>query len=363
MTPGSLRKRIIIPVGAVLVSLLVSAAWGYWLIGRDYLFDTVQSRVKTVRVLFRENLARDFETMRGLVSLIAKDPELRRPWLTRDRQALLEHADPIFKELRRRHRVTHFYFHGLDRVSFLRVHSPERHGDTIERFTLNGAIERERTVGGIELGPLGTFTLRVVAPWYLDGKLAGYLELGEEIEHITPQLRRTVGAELLFVIDKRQLDRAGWEEGLKLLGRSSDWERFPDFVVADATMDAAELDLEALIPASGVLADEDLLTPVKSLGRSYYAGILNLHDAGTRHVGYIVVLDDVTKEIASVQWMTLLLGLGVIVLGGGLLAFFWLYLGRVEREQMQARVRLTELLAAQGGIEEQLDEDEKDLWG
>jgi hypothetical protein len=362
MTPGSLRKRIIIPVGTVLVALLVSAAWGYWLTGRDYLFDTVRSRVKTVRVLFRENLARDFETMRGLISLLDRDPGLREAWLARDREALLKHAEPIFKELRRRHRVTHFYFHGLDRVCFLRVHSAERYGDAIERFTLNGAMERERTVGGIELGPLGTLTLRVVGPWYLDGKLAGYIELGEEIEHITPQLRRTVGAELLFLIDKRHLDRAGWEEGLRMLGRSDDWEQLSDFVVVDATLDETALGLEALIPDPGILADEDFLTPLKSPGRSYYAGVLNLHDAGTRHVGYIVVLDDVTKEVASVQRMTLLLGLIVIVLGGGLLAFFWLYLGGVELEQIRARTRLAELLAEHGQIGKQLGKDEKDLW-
>jgi hypothetical protein len=362
MTPGSLRKRIIIPVGTVLVSLLITAAWGYWRTGRDYLFETVRSRVRMVRVLFRENLARDFETMRGLVSVLSNEPGLREAWLARDRDALLQQAAPILRELRRRHHVTHLYFHGVDRLCFLRVHKPDLYGDTVERFTLDGAIEREKPVGGIELGPLGTFALRVVSPWYVDGEPTGYIELGEELEQITPRLRRTVGADLVFLIDKRHLDRAGWEQGRELLGRSGDWEQFSDFVVADSTLDVTELDLDALIPSMGAFIDEGLLNPLKSSSRTYYAGVLNLHDAGTRQVGYIVVLDDATEEIASVQRMTLLLGLGVLVLGGGLLGFFWLYLGSVEREQIRARAELAQLVAEHGGVEEPLAEDEKNLW-
>ena len=64
----------------------------------------------------------------------------------------------------------------------------------------------------------------------------------------------------------------------------------------------------------------------------------------------------------SIDGMTLLLGLGVIVLGGGLLAFFCLYLGSLERDQIRARAELAELLAEEESIETQTDEDEKDLW-
>ncbi|MCC6933984.1 MAG: hypothetical protein IT292_12170 [Deltaproteobacteria bacterium] len=74
------------------------------------------------------------------------------------------------------------YFITPDRTCILRVHKPEKQGDIINRFT---TLEAERTgklAAGIEIGPLGTFTLRVVNPVYSKGMLVGYLELGKEIE-------------------------------------------------------------------------------------------------------------------------------------------------------------------------------------
>ena len=62
------------------------------------------------------------------------------------------------------------------------MHDPNRYGDVIQRVTLDRATEGG-TSWGIELGPLGTFTLRLVHPWRIDGKLAGYIEVGEEIGH------------------------------------------------------------------------------------------------------------------------------------------------------------------------------------
>ena len=75
-----------------------------------------------------------------------------------------------------KYRVTHFYFHGLGRACFLRVHNPAKYGDYITRFTMDAAEKKQEIVHGIELGPFGTFTLRVVHPWRISGELAGYIE-------------------------------------------------------------------------------------------------------------------------------------------------------------------------------------------
>lgn len=86
--------------------------------------------------------------------------------------------------------VTHCYFITPDKECFLRVHQPERHGDIITRFTLDQAIRNNEVASDIELGPLGTFTLCVVKPWLINGQLAGYLELGREIEFLTGELKK-----------------------------------------------------------------------------------------------------------------------------------------------------------------------------
>ncbi len=58
-----------------------------------------------------------------------------------DRERLLEDYKDIFATLLGKYSITHFYFHGPDRVNLLRVHNPERNGDLIDRFT---ALEAER---------------------------------------------------------------------------------------------------------------------------------------------------------------------------------------------------------------------------
>ena len=99
----------------------------------------------------------------------------------------------LFESLHREHALTHLYFFDKNRVCLLRVHKPEKHGDLINRFT---AIEAERTgktASGIELGPLGTFTLRVVQPVFEGQTLLGYVELGKEIEDVLQALHTGSG--------------------------------------------------------------------------------------------------------------------------------------------------------------------------
>ena len=67
--------------------------------------------------------------------------------------------------------ITHFYFHDAHRINLLRVHQPERFGDLISRHTALKAEKSAAMFSGIELGPLGTFTLRSVLPVFNDGKL------------------------------------------------------------------------------------------------------------------------------------------------------------------------------------------------
>ncbi|WP_457553539.1 hypothetical protein [Desulfobacula sp.] len=68
--------------------------------------------------------------------------------------------------------------------------NPLRYGDMINRFTTPKAQKENAPASGIELGPFGTFTLRVVHPWVMGGKTAGYIELGMEIKHITPEIKK-----------------------------------------------------------------------------------------------------------------------------------------------------------------------------
>jgi hypothetical protein len=52
-------------------------------------------------------------------------------------------AGPTQQALQTKGKVTHLYFHRLNRTNLLRVHWPEEHDDLIDRRTLLEAEKRE----------------------------------------------------------------------------------------------------------------------------------------------------------------------------------------------------------------------------
>lgn len=106
-----------------------------------------------------------------------------------DRRRLLRVGAPLYARLNRDFNITHFYFTAPDRVNILRLHALGRAGDRIERVTTLTAERDDDTAFGVEMGPLGTFTLRLVRPWHDrgSGALIGFFNwhvgrIGRRIE-------------------------------------------------------------------------------------------------------------------------------------------------------------------------------------
>jgi len=247
MKKNNVRLRIIIPVIIILAILMSGIIFLFYNHQQNLICENVRSRIDGLTLAFPGRLANDAELMDGLIDFIKTDEDLKVAWIAKDREALLGAAAPILKDLGLKYRVTHFYFHGPDSVNFLRVHNPPRYGDVINRYTMAEADELQSPSYGIELGPLGSFTLRVVHPWSIDGESVGFIELGEEIEHITPYIKRMLHIDLVFFVEKQFLDRKKWREGLKMVGRKGDWDRFRDFVVIDRTIDVTTSNLRDIL--------------------------------------------------------------------------------------------------------------------
>jgi len=208
--PENLTKRIVLPVAVCITALLAAGVLSTRYSLHGSVDEVFRTQLSGTQRLLDGLLDAEAKFMSGQLERLAEDRELQDAWLARDSSALLRRAKPILEGLRASYRVTHFYFIDPDQVCFLRVHHPEKRGDTLSRFTLDSAVRAGKPVHGIELGPLGTFTLREVHPWRIGGEVKGYLELGMEIGHLTPQLKSCLGVELLFAVDKARLDRPRW---------------------------------------------------------------------------------------------------------------------------------------------------------
>lgn len=216
---------------------------------------------------------------------LAADPALVAPFRARDRAALLAAARPAFARLAAERSVSHFYF--LDpepaRTCFLRVHKPELHGDVVERETFARAIASKRIGAGKELGKTA-FALRVVKPMRDRGRVIGYVELGEDIDHFIERVQSATGDDFGLLVEKARVDRAE----LARVRRDDRWDERPDVVLVVSTMwDEKRIDIGgplAKLPASGTAVRE-----WKEGDRAYAGAAFPLRDAADRVIGALFV--------------------------------------------------------------------------
>lgn len=325
----SLRRRVLMPLTVLLLlflGTLILMANGFL---EEELTRELWHKQQTTEVVFKELIAQRGELMDATIDQIAKDKSLQQAMINGDRAALLRLAQPTFKALLAEHEITHFYFHDTKGINVLRVHQPDRFGDLIDRFTLKRSMKISKFSFGIELGPLGTFTLRTVSPWYVDGRLIGYIELGEEIDQLVRKLSTLTQTELLIAIHKSYLNRQSWEAGMKMLGRKGIWEHLPEVVVVDQTM-----------PSLGARASAFLTTKVQGTPtefeftvdeREVHGRVLPLRDAADRIVGNFVVMHDMTEQTAKYRRSIALVAGFCLLMGGVLFASCYILLGKAGK--------------------------------
>jgi class 3 adenylate cyclase/ActR/RegA family two-component response regulator len=327
----NITKHILIPLSLTLFFLLTISIMGIYLLQRVHLNDEVEKRLKETEQLFKMKLDEEAKILESQINFLQFDKNIQNAYQVKDREALLHHAKPYFKVIHKKYQVTHFYFINMDKICFLRVHNPQRYGDTVPRFTLAEAMRKDKPVSGIELGKFGTFTLRLVYPWRINGSVIGYIELGKEIEHITLALKKIWGVELFFLIKKSFLNREDWEEGLRMMGRVGDWTEFSHFVIIDKTMPTIPKAFKKLEPLLSHSKDElKTLFNLTLNHKRYSGGFVHLIDAGHRKLGDIFVLNDVSKQEMALEILLILLTMFSIFISSGLLLFFYSFVNEIE---------------------------------
>lgn len=321
------RKKLFIPLSLAMIFFLSGLIYTVYQLQWDHIGADTGTKIQSFHKNYQSQIQSETDLLNGFLLMIKGDKSLQQAWLAGNRAALLKQASPIFEELRRRGLVTHFYFITADKKCFLRVHKPESRDDIIDRTTMDIAAHLAKPAHGIEMGPFGTVALRVVHPWIINGRLTGYIELSEDVEQITARISRIMDIELLSVVDKNFLEKGKWEQGLRMSGRTANWDQYREFVVVSSNTDKKYTELGKVLD---VLQQGAGRFMVRSDGRVLDGGFDASIDAAGNNIGRFIIISDVSNEEKSLHTLLLRLFALTLLISGLALAFFDWYISRIH---------------------------------
>jgi signal transduction histidine kinase len=326
--PRRVKATFIWPFAIVLTFILgafVATAYFLEVRVRDR---ALADRVAAVAKLVDQKLSKDTNLMQAVLRTMMGNHAIEAAFASRDRDALLREVGPLFETLRTDHRITHLYFNSPDLVNVLRLHSPGEFGDLINRATTTKARDQGKAVHGLELGPLGTLTLRLVTPWRRSDGILGYLEIGEEIEYLVDEIRDSLSMDLFVLVDKRFLLPQQWQHGLTLLKRQGSWDRFGSQVMVAQTTGLPSALNDSVLASLSIGGTEVF----EDGSRALHLAMLPLEDASGRRIGDLVVMRDITALQKTFQRSVMAVTFLSLLAGAGVLGLFYFALDRVERD-------------------------------
>ena len=324
-----IRVKIFIPTIVFLALLFVIISTIFYYHEKNNMAIDIKLAGRSLNQAFDNLLDDEAKVMQGISDFLQKDKIIQHNFIEKDREKLLSSTKDIFNQIKSKYKITHFSFHNINNVNFLRVQNPSRYGDLINKFAVMESSKTKKSVCGIELGHCGVFILRLVSPFKVDGELIGYIELGMEIDHLTPKLKRLEKVDLIFLIEKQYLKKKEWEEGLKVMGRSGNWDQFSSVVVIDQSLKEIPELLQNYIGSShNKYSKWQEVCSIDNLIYSCY--FVPLYDAWGKIVGDIVVLKDITEEkrrLNSLIFYVFLFTVVMIVISS---FFLWKFLGKIS---------------------------------
>lgn len=354
-----LNLKILLPMSfGILILLALYIGSTSWYLERE-IQNNLRQKVSNVDSRFHSMLTQRAQIMRVQLEQLARSTDLQQLMIQKNRSGMLAEVKPTFQLLLDHLRISHYYVHNPDQTVFLRVHNPTLHSDRITRHTLQQAAHTQQATYGVELGALGTFTLRTVLPWHKDGKLLGYLELGEEIDLLVSNYFKHDKTALTLTINKQFLDRKQWEVGVKMLGKSpATWDQLADKVIVQTSI--PEMLPEILAVLQHKPLDPDKRIKLTFAERKYQGLLQPLSDSSGRQVGDFLVLHDVTDTLSDYWDAVLIFTCFYLLTTGGFLLFTSTILRKTEKQlkttDQQLLGEMTKVHKTNVQLESEIDE-------
>jgi len=328
---------------------------------RNFLNDSFRIRIDEVSSDLQKIIEQQTVGLTLAIQPIAEDERMKAALREGDRNRLLHEWQGVFEVMKKENHLTHFYFLDKNRVCLLRVHNPKKYGDLIDRFTAQKAEWSHKRSSGIEIGPLGTFTLRVVQPIYDHEILIGYIELGKEIEDVLDGLHERTTDNIAILIHKKYLKRHSWDEGMRMLGRESNWNQLPDDAIIYTSQKKIPEPFLELVRSN---KNDRLLHRVTDREISYdekdwRVTMIPIKDASDKEIGDMMLMNDITLENEKfIRFIIVSATFGMILIGAFLGSVFLL----LRRTDLAIRTQQSNLKESEERFEQLAEQSRTFIW-
>lgn len=275
--------------------------------------DLAQQSVTEAQKLFSILEAREVSKMTAVSDTLLQNRQVLDAFADGDRGRLLDVTQPLYASLKNQG-ITNWMFHTREpQMSvFLRLHNPEKYGDTLHRFIDKEVVRTHSLVTGNELAKAG-FAVRVLRPVYDSHRaVAGYVEFGEELGHFIHTMKGETGNDYGLLLSKGYVDRQFWADSNKTWNRRDNWDDNPSFVLADKTTDSDNIirfdgDL-GVVPDNG-----QVLERIQDGNTVFVRGLFPIRDASGHIVGAMFVVHDISSLYLAMRHMQMVMVLVIVV--------------------------------------------------
>ncbi|MBN1796486.1 MAG: response regulator [Sedimentisphaerales bacterium] len=334
-----IKLPLLIPVALALAVLLGSAILGvFWLGNKNIKYDAA-TRLNGVERLLSWQMKYNTNLVNGLASFIQQDNELIQAWQSNDNNALEERAQYILSVFNDKYGLNTLSFYNKDLTCLLKVNGDCTNDAKSKNIYITQTAIKGESTEGMKLERDGKLVFTVVYPWIVEQKITGYIELNQDIKQMAFELKKTLKAELLFTVNKSNVDRQHYiSKNVDNTGLSK-WDQFEHFIISESTIDHMPEGLTDFIRFSPTHYSQPLFS-INDDGQKYYGGFLRLNNASGQGLGDIIVLINVTDMYTSQMKMTVTLIVFCTIIAIVLFMLFYLHILRIEKKLDRHRENL-----------------------
>ena len=337
-----LKAWIIVPTSVALLAMVAIFIWHQRYQIREESLRNMRQLLNQCDNQWNRLMHNESRLLKAQLDAIEALPSLQDAWQARNLDALTSLCQPILARLKNQYGISHFGFFAPDRTCLLQMQQPDHRGNLADSITLATAARTGEDAWGLQLTPQGTFTLLATRPWMLGGKLAGYLELGIDVEYLIATLSADLGVELALALHKEHTQKEFYLTGKSAFGFPGLWDDFPDIAISSQTLPQMPDKLASLLKAGRNAFANGHVLRLRHGKRLYDCGLVPLTDATGNDVASLIVLFD-TTGLASAEVGDLYLNFSLaVVFLAGILVLLWSITGRAETQLAGAFASLRE---------------------